>query len=244
MIFEKLLTSSEDIKQRIFSSIERREPLLITYFNQNCLNIYYQNESYKKLLDTKFLVYQADLGVFIFLRFFKGKKIRRIDTTAVNEIILSEFIRGKTPLTIVGGNFDEKFIYDKSKNRGMNLIGYQNGYFTEPQTANIIESLSKLESKVLIIGMGVPKQELFAERLSQTSNSKVIICVGNFFEFYFGTKKRAPVFVQKIGLEWIFRLFSEPRRLWKRYLLGIPVFFYEVMKLKFSAKNNKYSNIT
>jgi len=81
--------------------------------------------------------------------------------------------------------------------------------------------------------MGVPKQEIFAEKLSQSQNSKVIICVGNFFEFYFKLKKRAPVFVQNIGMEWLFRLFTEPSRLWKRYLIGIPVFFFKIFRIKF-----------
>jgi exopolysaccharide biosynthesis WecB/TagA/CpsF family protein len=84
--------------------------------------------------------------------------------------------------------------------------------------------------------MGVPKQELFAEQLIRTSNERVIICVGNFLEFYFGTKKRAPYFLQKIGFEWMFRLLSEPKRLWRRYLLGIPLFIYRVIKIKLGIK--------
>ena len=84
--------------------------------------------------------------------------------------------------------------------------------------------------------MGVPQQELFAEKLLRIPDSKVVICVGNFLEFYFGTKKRAPVFIQKIGMEWLFRLITEPGRLWNRYLIGIPLFIFRILKLKFEGK--------
>ncbi|MGB5288193.1 MAG: WecB/TagA/CpsF family glycosyltransferase, partial [Ignavibacteriaceae bacterium] len=209
----------------------------LTYFNQHCLNIYYKDETYKKLLDSKFEIYQADLGIFLSLKVLWRKKINRIDATAMNQMILKELIINKTPLTIIGGKFDEQFIQEETAKRGINLYEFQSGFFAEDQTENVIEHLSSSLSRVFMIGMGVPRQELFAEKLSRTSDSRVIICVGNFFEFYFGANKRAPVIIQKIGLEWMFRLFTEPRRLWKRYLIGIPVFIYRIIKLKFNGKN-------
>jgi len=230
MILDKLLTDPEDIKTKVLNSVERGESLLLTYFNQHCLNIYFEDESYKKLLNTKYVVYQADLGVFLSLKLLGRKEIERIDATTMNNLILIELIKNKIPITIVGGKFDEKFIKNESEKRKINLINYQNGFFRDAQTENVIEYLNNTIGRVFIIGMGVPQQEIFAEKLSRISNSKVIICVGNFLEFYFGTKKRAPVFIQRIGLEWLFRLVTEPARLWRRYLIGIPVFLFNVIK--------------
>ena len=139
----------------------------------------------------------------------------------------------------MGGNFDKKFIQEETKKRGINLVAYNTGYFEEIQTDSIITELSNIKTRVFIIGMGVPHQELFAEKLLRIPDSKVVICVGNFFEFYFGTKKRAPVFIQKIGMEWLFRLITEPGRLWNRYLIGIPVFIYRVLKIKYSKNNSQ-----
>lgn len=233
MIFNKLLLDSNAVIEKVLSSARDGKALLLTYFNQHCFNIYTKNEIYRKLINSNFLVYQADLGVYIALKLFFKKKIKKIDATKMNEIILSELISRKYSLTMVGGNFDEEYVKNESIKRGINFIGFQNGYFDELKTKEIIENLNRFNSQVYIIGMGVPKQEIFTEKLSQTLNSKVIICVGNFLEFYFGTKKRAPEFVQNIGMEWLFRLFTEPRRLWKRYLIGIPVFFYKIFKIKF-----------
>ena len=57
--------------------------------------------------------------------------------------------------------------------------------------------------------------------------------VGDGIKVFAGTKKRGPKFLQKIGLEWIVRLFFEPKRLWKRYFIGIPLFIFRVIKYKF-----------
>jgi N-acetylglucosaminyldiphosphoundecaprenol N-acetyl-beta-D-mannosaminyltransferase len=233
MIFDKLITNPKEIIRKVLDSIEYRKPLLITYLNQHCLNIYNQNNIYKKLVDTEFDIYHADLGVFLALKFLGRKKIKRIDATALNGMILNELIKKKYPLVIVGGNFNAEFIQKEAIKKGINFVGYQGGYFSETQTPDVIDYLNNCNAQIFIIGMGVPQQEIFAEQLSRSSEFKVIICVGKFLEFYFGTKKSAPVFIKKIGLEWMFRLITEPRRLWKRYIIGIPVFFYRIVKLKF-----------
>ena len=236
MIFNKVLTNPNDVLYKVLDSIDERESLLLTYFNQHCFNIYSSNVDYRIMLDTKFNIYQADLGVFMAMKILFNRKINRIDATAMNQVILDKLIQKKIPLAIVGGNFDYKFIQEETGKRGINLVAYNTGYFEEAQTDSIIMELSKKKTRVFIVGMGVPKQELFAEKILRIPNPKVVICVGNFFEFYFGTKKRAPVFIQKIGLEWMFRLITEPGRLWNRYLIGIPLFIYRILKLKFEGK--------
>jgi len=236
MILNKVLANPSDVLNKVLNSLDIQESLLLTYLNQHCFNIYSSNDDYKKLLDTKFDIYQADLGVFLALKILLNKKINRIDATAMNKLILDELIRGKIPLVIVGGNFDYKFIQDETRKRGINLVAYNTGYFEETQTDGIIMELSKKKTSVFIVGMGVPKQEFFAEKLLRMPDPKVVICVGNFLEFYFGTKKRASLFIQKIGMEWMFRLITEPGRLWNRYLIGIPLFIFRILKLKFEGK--------
>jgi len=237
MILNKLITEPKDVLHKVLDSIERRESLLLTYLNQHCFNIYHENKDYRKLLDAKFDVYQADLGIYFALKYLRAEKINRIDATAMNEMILIELIKRKISIVLVGGNYDEQFVSEETRKRGINLAGYKNGYFEGSQTENIIHELKDFDSQVFIVGMGVPRQELFAAILGKALDSKVIICVGNFFEFYFGTKKRAPVFIRKIGFEWMFRLMTEPRRLWTRYIIGIPVFFYRIIKIKFTSKS-------
>ena len=230
MIINHLLLTSEEIFSEINQSLEKQKSLLLTYLNQNSFNIYFKNENYRRILDTQFKVYQADSGVYLFLKYLKKKKISRIDGTSLNANILNEIIKKKIQISFIGGNFSESFIKEECNKRKINLTGYHNGYFDETSATNVINKVNEFNSRIYFIGMGVPKQELFAYELSRIQNDKIIICVGNFLEFYFGTVKRAPVISRKLGIEWLFRLITEPKRLWKRYLIGIPEFIYRAIK--------------
>ncbi|MBK6915089.1 MAG: WecB/TagA/CpsF family glycosyltransferase [Ignavibacteriales bacterium] len=110
--------------------------------------------------------------------------------------------------------------------------------FLDTEFENVIEKIRTAKPDVIIIGMGVPKQEIVAEKLSRSINASLFLCVGNFFEFYFGTAKRIPVRFRNKGIEWIYRLFHEPKRLWKRYLIGIPLFILRVIRFKLTL--NKF----
>lgn len=239
MILDRLLIDQSEVLQKVLDSIKKRESFNLTYLNQHCYNIYCKNKKYKNLLDKKFEVYQADLGIFLALKFLFKKNLTRIDATEMNKLILDIFIQNKIPILIAGGKFEYDFVHNEAAKKGINLFGYQNGYFDESEIDDVINYMNNSYASVFILGMGVPKQEFFAERLSQKTGNKLIICVGNFLEFYFGTKKRAPVFLQKIGFEWLFRLYTEPARLWKRYLLGIPLFLYHIIKLKITSGYEK-----
>ena len=237
MIFNKLLMNPADVLEIVIDSITTKKSLLLSYFNQHCFNIYYQNSEYIHLIDSKFSVFQADLGIFLALKFFGQKKINRIDATDMNQQILKHIIKSKMSITIVGGNFDANYIVNEAQKRGMILDKYFKGYFKHSEYEKIICEINKQNSHVIFIGMGVPIQEKFAVALHSTTYQKVIICVGDFLELYFGNKRRAPKFIQTIGCEWIYRMLSEPKRLWKRYLIGVPLFFVRVLRMKFSSKS-------
>jgi len=89
-------------------------------------------------------------------------------------------------------------------------------------------NLNKID--IVWIGISTPKQEYFAKRLSQYINVHFIVTVGAAFDFHSGKIRKAPVFITKTSMEWAFRLFLEPRRLWKRYFEVVPKFIYYNIK--------------
>lgn len=88
---------------------------------------------------------------------------------------------------------------------------------------SIIEQINSSNTRILFVGLGCPKQEIWMAEHCGKVNA-VMIGVGAAFDFHSGLKPQAPVWMQKIGLEWLFRLATEPRRLWKRYLYHNPRF--------------------
>ena len=206
--------------------------------NQHCINIYCSNYEYKNLLDTKFKVFLDGFGVYLTLKLFGYNNVQRFNATDLNEKLFNYFSEKNTRLYLIGGQFNDEFIKEKALQRSINVTGYYNGFFNEEDFGLVCQKINIASPDVIIIGMGVPKQELLALKLEKIIRTQVIICVGNFLEFYFGTKKRAPVLIKKSGFEWLFRLATEPSRLWKRYLVGIPVFFVNMIRLKFSKSKN------
>ncbi len=231
-IFEKIITNENEIYDLIIKSLNEKNNVLISYINQNTFNIYYSDKNFRKLLDEKFIVFSDGIGIYYALRFLGIKKIQKFNASDLNYDLMDYFINKGKNIFLIGGKFKTNFIFKKAKEKGLNLVGYENGYSKEEHIGSIIKEINNTKPDVIIIGMGVPKQEFFANRISEHINCSAIICVGNFLEFYFGTIVRAPKFLQNIGLEWLHRLIVEPKRLWKRYIIGIPLFVIRIFILK------------
>ena len=112
------------------------------------------------------------------------------------------------------------------------IVGIHNGYFNSLDTA-IVENINSSNADILLIGMGVPRQELWLQGHVKELSVPVSITVGAGIEFISQRKRRAPSNMRKFGLEWFFRLLQEPGRLWKRYVIGIPYFIFIVFKQKY-----------
>ena len=231
MIFDKIIKVENEAKSIVKESLNKNSNLLLTYFNQHCFNIYFSNKSYRNLIDSHFLCYLDGIGIYLALKLFGYKNVRKFNASDLNDIILSELINRRIKIFIIGGRFSENFIDEIRKKHELMICGYQNGYFKESETYELIDKINSSEAQVIMIGMGVPKQEILASKISNSVNINLILCVGNFLEFYFGTKKRIPQNFRNIGIEWAYRLLSEPGRLWKRYIIGVPLFILRIIKL-------------
>jgi len=102
--------------------------------------------------------------------------------------------------------------------------------FSEHENNEILRKINEVKPDILWVGMTAPKQEKWIFHNLDKLNVKVAIGVGAVFDFVAGTAQRAPVWMQKMGLEWLFRFVQEPRRMWKRYLIGNTIFIWLVLK--------------
>ena len=112
------------------------------------------------------------------------------------------------------------------RHKNLKISGIHNGYFENED--EIIRKIQKLNPDILIVCMGFPKQEQFVFKHKQElSNIKVITCLGGAIDVWSGEKKRAPVMLQNINLEWLWRISSEPCRI-KRFVVSLPALFYAI----------------
>lgn len=104
--------------------------------------------------------------------------------------------------------------------------------FTDDECCSLADDIISKKTDILWIGISTPKQEMFAYRMSQYLGVHFIVSVGAAFDFHIGKVKQAPHLLQKMGLEWFFRLCMEPKRLYKRYIEIVPLFiFYNIKEL-------------
>ena len=104
--------------------------------------------------------------------------------------------------------------------------------FTKEENNLMLHKINTFKPDVLFIGMTAPKQEKWAYQHFEKLNAGHICSIGAVFDFYAGTLKRAPKWMINLGLEWLYRFVKEPKRLWKRYLMGNVLFIAAIVKQK------------
>ena len=112
----------------------------------------------------------------------------------------------------------------------LKVAGSHDGYFTPADEIALIEEINESMADLLLLGMGTPQKELWAARNLPLLNVPVLQGAGGSFDVIAGVIPRAPLWMQKTGLEWLYRLGQEPRRMWRRYLHANPRFVWLVLK--------------
>lgn len=112
----------------------------------------------------------------------------------------------------------------------LQIAGFRNGYWKPEEEENVVEHIRNTRADILFIAMSSPKKEFFIKKYLHTMCVPFVMGVGGSFDVVAGKIRRAPKWMQEIGLEWLFRLLQEPRRLWRRYLVGNTVVIYLVFK--------------
>jgi N-acetylglucosaminyldiphosphoundecaprenol N-acetyl-beta-D-mannosaminyltransferase len=109
--------------------------------------------------------------------------------------------------------------------------------FSDEDNKEMIQAINKANPDLLWIGMTAPKQEKWTYRHWKELDIHCHVgAIGAVFDFYAGTAKRAPLWWQKHSMEWLYRLLFEPKRMWRRYVIGIPLFLWNILKEKIGMK--------
>ena len=115
---------------------------------------------------------------------------------------------------------------------GLKVVGTHHGYFPKSGPGNdaVISDINRAKPDVLLVGMGMPLQEQWLLMNYRRIDAKVFITAGAAFEFLSGSMKRCPKWMGDFGLEWLFRLYLEPKRMARRYLWGNIYFFFNILR--------------
>ncbi len=134
-------------------------------------------------------------------------------------------------------------VVEKAANRlcettpGLELAGYRDGYFWGEEES-VIKEIKNSKADMLFVAISSPKKEYLIDKYAHQLEVPFIMGVGGSFDVIAGKVKRAPMWMQKVGLEWCFRLTQEPRRMWRRYLLSNLRFVWMLSKAKWKSTLN------
>jgi N-acetylglucosaminyldiphosphoundecaprenol N-acetyl-beta-D-mannosaminyltransferase len=128
---------------------------------------------------------------------------------------------------------------------GVKIAGSQHGYFTPAEEPDVVDKIRIAKPDILLIAFGTPKKELWVKRYLSAMGVPVIHGVGGSFDVMAGVVRRAPLWMQRSGLEWFFRMWQEPGRMWRRYLVTNTLFVLLVLRewlRPFSAQTQRSSD--
>ncbi|MBU1095471.1 MAG: WecB/TagA/CpsF family glycosyltransferase [Bacteroidetes bacterium] len=227
------LIDENSILSKINKSIQKREIINLIYCDFRLL-LYLQKNSLTLIEHPHTLIYPDSTGVFLILKLFYrplSGNFEKLVSTDIHYQLLNLFEREEVKIFVIG--YNEKTLkkivvkLQEEKPR-IKMVGSINGY-KNISVKKIIETINKNDCDILLIGMGVPKQEIFLNELHEKINIPVRLTVGAFFQFYSGLSSRAPIWIRKLNMEWLFRFFNEPFRLFSRYFIEYPKFVVKVI---------------
>ena len=240
ILFERATLPSA-VTQILNAGKEKRTGLVVTP-NVDHIVMLQDDSDMKRIYDHALFRYADGMPIVWLSKIVKGKSLPERVTGADLLIAVCEQA-AKTDLNIyfLGGNpgiAEQAATKLKSKFAGLKISGIYSppfGFENNPEETNwIINDINARNVDILFIGVGAPKQEKWAAKYSDRLQVGPILCVGAAFDFAAGVINRAPLWVQKSGCEWVWRLASEPARMWRRYLIRdsrfIPLALKEIAK--------------
>jgi exopolysaccharide biosynthesis WecB/TagA/CpsF family protein len=217
---------------------ERAGPSLVAYASAHTLNIAHGDGSFRDLLRRADLILNDGSGVAIAARLQRKPFPDNLNGTDFNPRVLELAAAAGWPVFFLGarpGVSDRAAAALGALIPSLEVAGTHSGYFDSND--DVVERIRSSGPTLLMVGMGNPLQETWlAEHLERTGVS-VGIGVGAFFDFFSGEVPRAPSWMKRGGIEWVYRLAQEPGRMWRRYLLGNPLFLGRVVRERILARD-------
>jgi exopolysaccharide biosynthesis WecB/TagA/CpsF family protein len=235
---------------------EKRNPVLdelfdgerqtIAFLNAHCVNVAARDPAYRWALGNATAILPDGSGLQLAARMHGTRFIENLNGTDLFPYIMEKAQRQGAKVFMFGsksGIAEKAALKAMSLFPGLEIAGTRHGFFDADEESSIIESINASGADILLVALGVPRQDIWIARNRHRLTARIVFGVGAQFDFWSGLVSRAPPILRNLGLEWIWRLGIEPRRMFKRYIVGNPLFimrsFWSILssKIKFSSEN-------
>lgn len=223
------------IYYKILNSIKSKKKLVINYANANTVRLTKRNLDLKKALLQADIIHSDGVGIWAASRILKVSTLNyRFNFTDCSIKFLKDCQQNRWSIFLFGAT--EKVLKIalrkiELKYPGLNVVGALNGY-CKLSDNDIVEIINNSKPDILWVGLGTPKQEIWINKNKDLLNCCLIQSVGDLMTFVAEKKIRGPIFIQKLGLEWSIRFLRSPVKYFNRYIIGIPIFSFLLLKQK------------
>ena len=217
----------------VFERARGTRPSTLSFVNPDCLNLAFIHADYKEILQRSDRVLPDGIGIHVACRMKKLRLRANLNGTDMFPRLCQRAAENGTSIYLLGAKPDiARAAADAMVARypGLRIAGTRHGYFSEEQSSDIIHEINNSGADILCVAMGAPHQERWLSKHGTDLTPPLRMGVGGLFDYYSGRIRRAPQWVREIGMEWVWRIAMEPRRLWKRYVIGNPLFLYRVYR--------------
>jgi N-acetylglucosaminyldiphosphoundecaprenol N-acetyl-beta-D-mannosaminyltransferase len=205
----------------------------LCFVNPDCLNIAYGDTRYRRVLERADRVLPDGVGIHLACRISGTPLVANVNGTDLFPRICEMAAIENLSLFLLGaasGRAEESARNMQLRFGDLKIVGTHSGYFEASEESALIEEINHSQADILLVGLGAPRQDIWIADNFRRLSPSVKIGVGGLFDFYSDKIPRAPQWMREIGLEWLWRLIKEPRRMWRRYVVGNPLFLFRVWR--------------
>jgi len=240
------MLAAYDVLESDLSSLNDHEKLLVTTLNAHSYNVSRRDNGFARALKNSHVLLPDGVAVVLGKKCLQKKSLKKIAGHDFFNYSMHRLQKRGGGKVFFLGSTDSTL--EKIKNRAnvefpaIEVHTYSPPYkdsFSESDTLNMLDAVNQVQPDVLFIGMTAPKQEKWAYENFQRIKAGHIGCIGAVFDFYAGTVKRAPQWMIHLGMEWFCRLIKEPRRMFRRYVIGNSKFLYYLLAEALTSKTAK-----
>ena len=238
--------SADELRAEILRMVRGGEHSLVLHVNVHGLNLSYHRPWLRDMLNNASVVFCDGSGVVLAAKILgrpaglqrfthAGEMWRLAEFAAAHG--LSLFFLGARP-----GVAKRAAARLKERFPGLSIVGVHHGYFDHvsgsPENEDVIQHINAANPDILVVGFGMPLQEWWLKENWDRVNAGVAITLGAIFDYVSGELRRGPRLLTDNGFEWLARLIIEPRRLWRRYVVGNPIFLARVLVQRLTEESS------
>jgi len=208
-------------------------PARIAFLNAHCANVMQDDATYRAAMESADAVLPDGLGVAIAARLEGFRFAANLNGTDLVPALCERLALSGHSVFLLGGRpgvAAKAAATLQAQCPGLQIAGTRHGFFKPEDEDAVIEEINASGASLLLVAFGVPKQDVWLARVQDRLAPVLTMGVGGLFDFLAAEVSRAPALLRRTGMEWTWRLAQEPRRMWRRYLLGNPRFLARTVK--------------